>query len=192
MSSDRKKQQTVIADIGEMKADWLRWCDARGLTSSAGLRGLVSQALAGEAPLQPAMQVALRPDERGLREVAVLPQQDQGPRVGREIYFTASEHAAIEAASAALGMGYHEIVIAAVRGALAKLSTFGQAELEAVTESNRQLAQVVMDLGALRRAGVPDDYQERLTELESAVRIHVETVSKLMATGARRWEIKIS
>lgn len=192
MTTDRKKQQTVIADVGDLKADWLRWCAERGLTSSAGLKGLVLQALNGEASDVSVEAGSRSRPQAGLIALQVIAQQDQAPRIGREIYFTASEHAAVEAAGRALGLGFHELVIASVRAALAHLPTYGQQELEAVTESNRQLAQVVMDLGALRRGGVPQDFETQISELEATVRAHVESVSRLVAQGARRWEIKIS
>ena len=111
--------------------------------------------------------------------------------MGREVYFTPSENAAIEAVAKAQGFAFQEWVVAAVRAALAKAPSYGQAELQALTQSNAHMAQVAVDLAALRRQESPGEIAEALGQLEGEIRQHVETVSAAMAQGAQRWQLKV-
>ncbi len=116
---------------------------------------------------------------------------DKGPKVSRELQFTPSENAAVEAAARGQGFGFQEWVIAAVRAALTKVPTYGQAELEALTQSNAHMATVAIELGALRRQAGGDESADAIANIEADVRRHVETVSTAMAQGARRWQLKV-
>lgn len=53
------------------------------------------------------------------------------------------------------------------------------------------MANVALDLAALRRRESAGEMAEELSRLEAAIRKHVETVSAVMAQGARRWQLKV-
>lgn len=175
----------VTVQLGpDLKRDWTQWCVDRGLVPGKALRSLVERALADGLELSGSRSgEAVR--------VVVAKQPDRGPKVGREVQFTPSENAAIEAAAKAQGFAFQEWVVAAVRAALAKAPSYGQAELEALTQSNAQMAQIALDLGVLVRQGGSSEAAAALVELEGQIRQHVETVSAAMAQGAQRWQLKV-
>ena len=102
-----------------------------------------------------------------------------------------SEHEALVACAAAEGFGIQEFVIAAVRAALAQAPTYGQAELEALTRSNATLVNVVSALVALKSTAPDTSTAGQLQTLEQDVRSHIEHVSRTLAIGTRRWQLKI-
>lgn len=168
----------------DLKREWVQWCSDRSLVPGKALRSLVERALADGLELTTSLSgEAVR--------VVVAKQPDRGAKVGREVQFTPSENAAIEAVAQAQGFAFQEWVVAAVRAALAKAPSYGQAELEALTQSNTHMAQVTLDLAALRRQEGAGEVAEALGQLEGEVRQHVETVSAAMAQGAQRWQLKV-
>ena len=174
----------VKVDLGiETKLAWMRWCTDRGLVPGKALRTLVERALSEGLELTAS-------GTGSAIKVVVARQPDRGPKVGREIQFTPSENAAIEAVAKAQGFGFQEWVIAATRAALAKAPSFGQVELETLVQSNAQMAQIALDLAALRGQEAGEVVQA-LERLEKDVRKHVEAVSAAMAQGAQRWQLKL-
>lgn len=175
----------VTVQLGvDLKRDWTLWCSQRDLVPGKALRSLVERCLADGLEL-----AASRSGE--VVRVVVAKQPDRGHKVGREVYFTPSENAAIEAVAKAQGFAFQEWVVAAVRAALAKAPSYGQGELEALTQSNALMAQVAVDLAALRRQECAGEAAEALVRLEGEIRHHVETVSAAMAQGAQRWQLKV-
>jgi hypothetical protein len=182
--SSRAAGQIKI-DLGvETKRAWMQWCADRGLVPNKALRSLVDRALTD------GLELATSRSGEVVR-VVVAKQPDRGAKVGREVYFTPSENAAIEAVAKAQGFAFQEWVVAAVRAALAKAPSYGQAELEALTQSNAHMAQVAVDLAALRRQEGAGEIAEKFGQLEGEIRQHVETVSAAMAQGAQRWQISV-
>jgi hypothetical protein len=124
-------------------------------------------------------------------KVRVAKEPDTGAKVSREMQFTPSENAAVEAVAGAQGFGFQGWVIAAVRAALAQAPSYGQNELEALTASNATLVRIVSDLAALRRGENNPEVTERLRSLEKDLKAHVDTVSSAMAKGAKRWRLDL-
>lgn len=184
VSSTRAAGLVTVQLGADLKREWVQWCADRSLVPGKALRSLVEKALSDGLELS-----ASRSGEAV--RVVVAKQPDRGPKVGREIYFTPSENAAIEAVSKAEGFAFQEWVVAAVRAALAKAPSFGQTELEALTLSNAHMAQVAVDLAALRRREGAGEIAEKLGQLEGEIRQHVEAVSADMAKGVQRWQLKI-
>jgi transposase len=171
----------VTVQLGaDLKREWVQWCADRSLVPGKALRSLVERALAD------GLELATSRSGEVVR-VVVAKQPDRGPKVGREVYFTPSENAAIEAVAKAQGFAFQEWVVAA----LAKAPSYGQAELEALTQSNAHMAQVAVDLAALRRQESAGEIADALGDLEGEIRQHVETVSAAMAQGAQRWQLKV-
>lgn len=81
-------------------------------------------------------------------------------------------------------------MIAAARAALVNAPAYGQSELEALTHSNAHLAQIATELAALRRQTADADLADRLAALERDMKTHIEHVSRTLAVGARRWQIR--
>ncbi len=175
----------VTFELGfELKRDWTQWCADRDLVPGKALRSLVEKALAEG--------LELATSRSGARvRVVVAKRPDHGPKVSRELQFTPSENAAIEAVAKAQGFAFQEWVIAALRAALASAPAYGQIELEALTQSNAHMAQVAIELAALRRQAVDDGSADALARLEPEIRQHVEVVSAAMAQGAQRWQLKV-
>lgn len=175
----------VTVQLGkELKLQWVQWCSERDLVPGTALRKLVDKALSE------GLELGQSGGGKGIR-VIVGKAPDTGPKVGREMQFTPSEDAAIVAAAKAQGFGFQEWVIAATRAALAKAPSYGQAELEELTRSNGHLAQLVIELRALRRSETLLGSSYHLEKLEEEVRVHVEIVSAAMAQGVQRWQLKV-
>jgi hypothetical protein len=168
----------------ELKTQWVQWCGERHVVPGKALRQLV------EKVVTEGLEPVAGEGDRRIR-VAVGKAPDTGTKVGREIQFTPSEDAAITAAAKAQGFGYQEWVIAAVRAAVANAPSYGQVELEGLTQSNKLLAQLVVEMGSLRRGESLPDLDIRLERLESDVRAHVEVVSAAIAQGVQRWQLKL-
>jgi hypothetical protein len=174
----------LTVDLGEsLKVAWKAHCGALSMRPGPAVVGLVQAALKDgtdqtmtSSPVTCTARVGARPDE--------------GRRMERRLTFTPSEDRAIASAAKALGMGYQQWVVAAVRSALARVPAFGQAELEALTCSNRHLAALVIDLASWRRAAGDGELGNRMADLEQLIRTHVERASTVLAHGARRWEIE--
>jgi hypothetical protein len=168
----------------DLKTQWVQWCSERDLVPGKALRKLVDKALAEG--------LELGVGEGGKRiRVVVGKAPDTGVKVGREMQFTPSEDAAIAAAAKAQGFGFQEWVIAATRAALAKAPSYGQGELEALTTSNKHLAQLVLEIAALRRAEQLAELANRLGHMDAELRAHIEVVSAAMAQGVQRWQLKL-
>ena len=129
----------VTVQLGkDLKQDWVQWCQKRQLVPGAALRSLVERAIADGLELAAARD--------GVRvKVRVAKEPDAGAKVSREMQFTPSENAAVEAVAGAEGFGFQDWVIAAVRAALAQAPSYGQNELEALTASNAMLVRIVAD-----------------------------------------------
>ena len=183
--SAKRSEGLLTVDLGpRLKADWTCWCAERGLVPGRALRTLAERTMTEG--------MASCAGVRGARAVAtVLPAGDEGRKVRREIGFTPTEDRAIGAAAQAQGLGYHEWVIAAVRGALAQAPTYGQAELEVLTASNVRLIDLVRHLAEWRRSESEGQLIEWIGHLETQIRTHIEAASAAMAQGARRWQIKM-
>lgn len=175
----------LTVELGvELKKAWVQWCDQRELGPGKTLRNLAEQAIAGD--------LAITDDQTGPAvHVAVGKEPDRGPKLRRELQLTPTEGAAIETAAKAQGFGFQDWVIAAVRAALAQAPTYGQVELETLTQSNAHMAQIAIELAVLRRQETDGVHAERLAQLERDIRQHVEDVSTAMAKGAQRWQLKI-
>ena len=199
----------LTIDLGtDLKSRWFQWCAERQLVPGKALKSLLEQTLkhglgAAEMPSPPvpAVKVGASPDARSkvvykaytppfAAKERVVRASTQ-PKFGHEIYFTATEYHALLTVAAAQGFGLHEFVIAAVRAALAQMPTFGQAELEALTRSNAALVNVVAGLVALKSAMNDATIAQQFASLENDVRSHIETASRLMAVGTRRWQLKV-
>lgn len=174
----------IKVDLGvTTKLAWIAWCKEQQLVPGAEVRRLVEVTMAQGLDARVNAPLAMG-------KVKVQHSADPRPKVGREIYFSPSEDEAIQVVAKAQGFGFHEWVVAAVRAALANAPSYGQVELETLTQSNSTLIQVALDLAMLRRESADKALAERYQELEGHVRTHVEQASKAMAQGARRWSLK--
>ena len=183
--SPPRAQKLLTIDLGaDLKASWYQWCAEHNLVPGKAARHLIETRLR-EAPEQAQAPHSSPP------KVRVGAKADSGPKIGHEVYFTPSEHQALLVVAAAQGFGLHEFVIAAVRAALAQAPTYGQAELETLTRSNASLANVLGALATLRQQTPEADLAHRLAALEQDVKTHIEQVSRSMAVGARRWQLKV-
>lgn len=174
----------LTIDLGEaLKVAWKAHCGALGMRPGPAVVGLVQAALSDGTD----QKLTASP---GTCSARIGTGPDEGRRMERRLTFTPSEDRAIASAAKAFGMGYQHWVVAAVRSSLARVPAFGQAELEALTCSNRHLAALVIDLASYWRAGGETELMTQMVDLERLVRNHVERVSTMLAHGARRWEIE--
>lgn len=177
----------IKVDLGaETKKAWVQWCLERSLVPGKAVRSLVEQAIEG------GLELSARQGGKQIH-AQVAKGADRGPKVGRELQFTPSENEAIEHAAKVEGYGFQEFVIAAVRAALVQAVSYGQHEIEALTQSNIKLITVAKELRAMRELNTvtPEKEHKDWETLENDIRKHIEKSSLAMAKGAQRWQLKI-
>lgn len=199
----------LTIDLGaDLKASWFQWCSERQLVPGKALKNLIENTLRERLEASPTaalpapvVKVGARPDAHSkiVNKAYKAPYSDKErvtrsliqPKVEVRVSLTVSEHEALLVVATAQGFGVQEFVIAAVRAALAQTPSYGQAELEALTLSNATFVKVVTALVALKSSPADTANATQFESLENEIRSHIEHVSRLMAVGARRWQLKV-
>ncbi len=179
-------RQTITVDLGPLKADWQTWCAQQGATPSAALRAVIKKLATPQPTVQPQPASPLE----GHR--------DQG-RVRREISLTTSENELLEQRAKQEGFSVPKWLIALVRAHLTNHPQLGQAEQQALTESNRQLLAIARNLNQLTKtintntntntSNETTLTPEALKQLSEYLEHHVQWVSAVIESNTERWKL---
>lgn len=184
------KRRIVSVDLGELKDEWLAWCERQGVSPSQGLRSVVAK-LTAVAPDDPRPGASLRA-RRGVRDTG---------RVRRELRLTVSEDAQLARRAAAEGFSPQKWLVALVRAQLTGEPQLGQREQDLLGESNLQLLGVARTLGKLAKlaaaphgsgageGAVPVD-AALIHELRQYIERHVERAAGVIEANSERWKIE--
>ncbi|ESQ79254.1 hypothetical protein AEYBE204_09600 [Asticcacaulis sp. YBE204] len=132
--------------------------------------------------------------KRPLRNAAVQVHSPERASERREIAMTPSELARVMSIAEADGFSVSKWLAAVVRSRLTGTPQFGAAELQALTESNRQLALIGRQLHHLNR--VLNGHSSEIPEVSSIdtirqqISVHTAHVSRLVASNLERWSVK--
>ncbi len=183
-----KRASRITVDLLGHKQAWLDLCKRSGTTPSDAIRSAVGLILAREK--RRAMSIALS----DFRPVAVG--QPEKIMVRKKIGMTRSEANVVEMMASAEGFSSAKWIVALIRARLTDTAQFGQAELEALAESNLRLLSIGRNLNQVARAlnTSPEERHVYRVEMIEALRReiseHTRHVSIQMTANIERWRIK--
>ena len=167
----------------EVKSRWDLLCKARGEKPATAARMLIEKELASD----PSNGIVLPDRTRKPRRAQVK------RRVAVEL--TESEIEGIRLRTQMRGGTRAAWIINLIRSALTVEPQFGDAEIEALTESNYQLLSIGRNLNQItRRLNEGQTQQEvelaLLEELREKIRKHTESVDRMILASRDRWNVK--
>jgi hypothetical protein len=175
--SSKPRPTRINIDLGPLKARWLIYCHANGVTPSEAFRQVVEKLTADDTRIAPAYAVA----EKGRRKIR------------RVIRLTPDEAQRIRICADQEGYSVSRWLIALIRVRIYAAPQFGQFELVTLAKSNllllaagrnlNQIARAINVAGAANRR-VPE---AALTELRILITEHIDMVSQVIARNVERW-----
>ncbi len=182
-ASSAKRTTTITVDLGDLKAPWQAWCQARGITPSHALRNAVRQAMDRKATQAP----PARPRVTRRRERATA---------RMKLNVTPSELAALRTCARHEGYQPTAWVVAMIRTKLTGAPHVGQPELETLARSNQQLLVLGRNLNQIAKVlnSAPQNRTafrvEVITELSRVIRTHTDKVSDVLRGTVERWHLQ--
>jgi hypothetical protein len=183
-----KRASRITVDLLGHKQAWLDLCKRSGTTPSDAIRSAVGLILAREARRHPAGT------EAAFRQVEVS--QPEKISVRKKIGLTRSEANCIEQIASTEGFSSAKWIVALIRARLTNTAQFGQAELEALAESNLRLLAIGRNLNQVARAlntSIEDRHLYRIEMIEALsheITKHAQLVSNQMTANVERWRVK--
>ena len=183
MKQTAKRTTTVTVDLGELKAPWLAWCQAHGITPSHALRNALRQAMDRRATRAPAPRLRITPKPE--RATARM-----------EVNLTPSELAALKWMAGHEGYVPTKWVVAMIRTKLTGQPHVGQPELERLARSNQQLLALGRNLNQIAKVlnTAPQNRTafrvEVITELSRVIQAHTKKVSDVLRGTVARWQLQ--
>lgn len=189
-----KPNDKLDVRLGDLKEPWTAYCEARQIKPGKAVRLAITRLLEADQKargLEPTTTVAAPLANITYR---VVPAIEDKRRI--EIRLTESEYAAAELRATSEGFSSLNLWIAsAVRAALTNAPQFGQAEIEALGESNLQLLKIGRNLNQIAKHlnthnGDFLGYDTQLIQnLAAAVRRHVRKVGDALNASMYRWKL---
>ncbi|GJI92198.1 plasmid mobilization protein [Duganella hordei] len=175
--SSKPRPSRINIELGPLKARWLSYCHANGVTPSEAFRQVVEKLTADDTRIAPAY--ALTEKERC--------------KIRRVIRLTPDEAQKIRICADQEGYSVSRWLIALIRVRIYAAPQFGQFELATLVKSNllllaagrnlNQIARAINVAGAANRR-VPE---AALTELRALITEHIDMVSEVIARNVERW-----
>ncbi len=177
---EKKKQQTLVVDLGDMKAPFKTWCEGRGMTPSDAVRRVLSEVMKsnpqGEGAALIRQSHAVRGEKRKRFEVSVSAQD----------YADLADIARRE-----------QTTVARLFRSLVRLLTTGFTplsgeEVKALTESNRAMIALGRNVNQIarrinERLDKDDLTLAQIDFVAKEVASHRELVRALLDANERRW-----
>ncbi len=183
MGKAAKRTTTVTVDLGELKAPWLAWCQAHGITPSHALRNALRQAMDRRTTQAPAPRLRITP-------------KPERANARMEVNLTPSELAALKRMAGHEGYVPTKWVVAMIRTKLTGQPHVGQSELERLTRSNQQLLALGRNLNQIAKVlnTAPQNQTafrvEVITELSRVIQAHTKKVSDVLRGTVARWQLR--
>lgn len=172
----------------ELKPAWLAYCQQRGLSPGAALRGSIEQELARIKLANPQSKAS------PARRRQVIDEPDDGDKIRRELRLTPSEDRAVVERADQEECSPQRWMIYAIRAALTHEPQFTMSDTRALWESSSQLRAIGRNLNQIaKRLNERDDAMfpvEQLDELRAAISQHTAQVSQVIAGSTNRWVIE--
>lgn len=178
--AEKKKQHTLVVDLGELKAPWKAWCASHDMTPSEAVRRV----------LQEAMKAA--PGGEGASPMRQAHAVRNGNRKRFEISLSVSEYQDVADMAKREGMTVARLFRSVVRRLTTGQAQFSLAELEALTISNRAMIALGRNVNQIARHmnERPDKDELTLAQLDLITREiedHRRHVRSLLDANADRW-----
>jgi hypothetical protein len=177
-----KRQQVLSVDLGDLKSQWLAWCEAQGVKPSDATRQVLSRVMQKGPASDPGRAV----EAQGSRDER---------RRRREITLTESEDRLAAVHAAAAGYSVPKWLQALVRHQLTGTPQLGADDRAALAQSNYQLLAIGRNLNQMAKAlnSYTDQRSaysaEVIHELRTYIEHHVEHVAGLLESNAERWKL---
>jgi hypothetical protein len=182
--SRSSRRDRIAVDLGaKLRADLMSYCDVTSQTPSKAIR-LAVIALIGQDGTS---------DFQNIGCLDVSPSLERKRRI--VLRFTESELTSIQNVSCKSGYkNSQQWIVAAIRSWLTGRAHFGDAEINALAQSNYQLAAVGRNLNQIARKlnSEPDISAYRVDAIEDIIRHikqHTAEVSSLIRMNIERWNI---
>ena len=173
-------RKRLCVELGAVRLHWDDWCMRRGLTAGEGVRQLIAAAIDDDADGRPGA-----PDPGLARPVV------GEPRSRIEIRLTMTELEAVEQCASAMGLSGNRWIVSLIRAQLVRAPQLGEHEMQALSESNRQLAGISRLMSQLARASTAEIVREDLTtdrlELRNRIDTHLRATAAVIRANLDRW-----
>ena len=173
-------RERLCVELGAVRLRWDDWCMRRGLTAGEGVRQLIAAAIHDDVD---SSSDAIDP---GLTRPVV-----GEPRRRIEIRLTVPELDAVEQRASALGLSGNRWIVSLIRAQLVRAPQLGEHEMQALSESNRQLAGISRLMSQLARVAGTKVVREDLTtdwmELRNRIDIHLHATAVIIRANLDRW-----
>jgi hypothetical protein len=165
---------------GELKTQWLKFCEVRGTSSSEAMRSVVRKLTS--RPVEP-------------QTFQVLHEQPDCERRRIEIRLTASEYACLEKVARLSGNSPNSWLVNMARANLARAPQLGSYELQVLGKSNSNLLAIGRNLNQIARwmngnQGSAPPEIERIDGIYRHIVSHTEEVTAVMRANLDRWILK--
>lgn len=183
------RRRRANVELKELEDPFRQYCEANGLSLNQGLRSLVAAEMNGSVGAKSVRRVE-RPPARemvGRRETS---------RVRVEIRLGESEKVAAEQQAQRDGFALNVWIASLVRSHLVGGAQFGEAELLALAQSNRELLAIGRNLNQIARALNIDANDvgvlrgDLIEQIRAHVTEHTQTVARLIAANVERWQVR--
>lgn len=169
--------------LGPLRSKWDQYCLSKGVKSSSALKQVIQHLLSREFGPTPAMATD------GV---------DDGKTKRIEIRLKPSLYAELQRCSEAEGFSPNRFISGLVDVHLAKIASplLGQYEMDALTESTRQLQKLGTNVNQLaRRLNISVESSDQLKlelieEISKSINTHTQHVAGLIQANMNRWSIK--
>lgn len=168
--------------LGPLRPKWEQWCLLKGVKSSAALRQVVHHLISKDGFTQ-----------------TVIPETAHGGKTKRiEIRLKPTLYAELQRRSQAEGFSPNRLISGLLYAQLTKtgIPLLGQYEVDALTESTRQLQKLGTNVNQLARQlniSVESSDQlklELIEEISKSINTHTQHVAGLIQANMNRWSIK--
>lgn len=177
---NRARPTQVVVDLKVLRDPWIKWCLARGLTPSEGIRQALRRVVEGS----PALDTLPHPADFGVNA--------DGGKKRLEIRLTNAEHIALTAVADREGMSLPRWLTGLVRLHLTGEQQFGEEEVRALTRSSQVLLAIGRNVNQIarnmnQRADKDELTLAQIEYLVELIKHHTEAVSDLLTANSRRW-----
>ena len=177
-----KKATLTITLDADMKSQWVRHCQRRGLTASGAIRESIKIELARIAKGSSHLFV----QQEGTPE--------DGAKLRREVRLTPSEDRAIQIRAEQDGCSPQRWIVNVVRANLTHEPQFAMTAIEALWKSSGELRAIGRNLNQITRRINREQYGlpvvDMVEQVSASIQDHTEKVANLIDASLNRWVLR--
>jgi antitoxin component of RelBE/YafQ-DinJ toxin-antitoxin module len=173
----RSRTDRIDVPLGDMKGEFVAWCQQQGVTVNDAVRQMVARVLGAD-----------------VRELPPVASVDADGRVQVKVQFSVGEYEAVRVVAQRMGFTLSRFLVAMVRAQITSHPQLGEREVAALEASNYQLAAIGRNLNQLARTlnANPDLAAQRgrlivVDALRREIEAHLKTVHDMQRANLARW-----